>query len=199
MFFDAARGRLPAELGRWPQRKLRRIFAPMIRDPLSRLVRAWLLTTVVDGLFASALSVFAYQSTVAQLWQRVASTLLGPSALEGGTRTVLVGLLLHTGVALGWSTVFLALVMSWPWLRRVVAGPGGIFKVAAVYGPLIWVVMSLVIIPVLTGRPPVLTVRWWVQLLAHIPFVALPIVAMIGRGTRMPTHSDVVRPAPSAA
>jgi hypothetical protein len=162
----------------------------MIRDPLVRLARAWLLTAVVDGLFSSALNVFAYHSTFAQLWQRVASTLLGPAALEGGTRTVLVGLLMHAGVALAWSAVFLALVMSWPWLQHVVAEPGGILKVAVVYGPLIWLVMSLVIIRVLTGRPPALTVRWCVQLLGHIPFVALPIVSQVSRGS---AHRDGVR------
>jgi hypothetical protein len=25
-------------------------------------------------------------------------------------------------------------------------------------------------------------VRWWIQLFAHIPFVALPIVTVVGRG-----------------
>jgi hypothetical protein len=42
--------------------------------------------------------------------------------------------------------------------------------------------MSLVVIPMLTGRPPTITTRWWVQLVGHIPFVALPIVVMSARG-----------------
>jgi hypothetical protein len=154
----------------------------MPRDALPRLVRAWLLTAVTDGLFASALSAFAYGSTVTRLWQGVASTLIGPAAFEGGTRTALVGVLMHFGVALGWSAVFLALVSSSARLRRVVRSPGGIVAVAVVYGPLIWLVMSLAVIPLLTGRPPAITLRWWVQLLGHIPFVALPIVASLGRG-----------------
>jgi hypothetical protein len=179
---------------------IRRSFTePMIRDPLSRLARAWLLTAVSDALFSSALSVFAYHSTVARLWQGVASTILGPAALQGGTRTALVGLIMHFGVALAWSTVFLLLAMTWPWLQRIVARPGGVLAVAAVYGPLIWLVMSLAVIPALTGRPPAITVRWGVQLLAHIPFVALPIVAMIGRVTRVPAERDPARRAPTAA
>ena len=36
--------------------------------------------------------------------------------------------------------------------------------------------------------------RWWVQLFAHIPFVALPIVATIGRGLR--TSAAVVDAGP---
>lgn len=32
-------------------------------------------------------------------------------------------------------------------------------------------------------RPPMITVRWWVQLIGHIPFVGLPIVASLGKST----------------
>ena len=149
---------------------------------VSRLVRTWLVIATIDGLFASALSVFAYKSTVTRLWQGVASTVLGPSAFTGGWRTAFIGVLLHLCVALAWSAVFLALVGASRDLRRVLALPGGVLAVAAIYGPAIWLVMSLAVIPMLTGRPPTLTTRWWVQLLGHIPFVALPIVAMSARG-----------------
>ena len=107
----------------------------MIRDALSRLVRAWLVTAIVDALFSSALAVFAYRSTVTRLWQGVASILLGPAAFEGGARTTLVGLLLHCGVALGWSAAFLALYLSWPRLRRALASLGGVIAVAAPLRP----------------------------------------------------------------
>lgn len=154
----------------------------MIRRPLPLLVRAWLLTAVVDALFSSALNVFAYHSTVALLWQRVASTLLGPEALNGGPTTVLVGLLMHGGVALAWSAVFLILAMRWPALRQAIQRPAGVVGVAALYGPLIWMVMSFVVIPTLTGRPPTINARWWIQFFGHIPFVALPIVGVISSG-----------------
>jgi len=149
---------------------------------LSRLLRVWLVIATIDGLFASALSVFAYGSTVTRLWQGVASTVLGPSAFDGGLRTVFVGLLLHLGVALGWSAVFLTLVTNSPRLRRILESPAGVFAAAAVYGPLVWMVMSLAVIPLLTGRRPSITARWWAQLVGHVFFVALPIVAMSARG-----------------
>jgi uncharacterized membrane protein YagU involved in acid resistance len=95
-----------------------------------------------------------------------------------------IGVLMHVGVAFGWSAVFLLLVLSSSWLRRVLAEPFGVITVAAVYGPLIWLVMSLAIIPLFTHRRPAINMRWWVRLVGHIPFVALPIVAMIGRGMR---------------
>src|SRR5262245_20912047 len=87
--------------------------------PLTRLLRAGLFTALSDGLFSSVLSVAFYHSTVARLWQGVASTLLGPAALTGGTRTALIGVLMHFGVAFGWSTVFLFLVMRSGALRRL--------------------------------------------------------------------------------
>jgi hypothetical protein len=111
---------------------------------------------------------------------------------------LVIGLLMHLGVALAWSTVFLVLVLKLPWLRRVIATPGGIVGVAAVYGPVIWLVMSLVVIRTFTGRPPTFNGRWWVTLIAHIPFVAIPMVWMIGRGMNAPERL-VARPIESTA
>lgn len=147
---------------------------------------AGLLTGVTDGLFSSVLSVFFYGSTVARLWQGVASVLLGKEALDGGIRTALIGVLMHFGVAFGWSAVFLLLAMKSAWIRRVLSSRYGVAKVAAVYGPFIWLVMSLVVIPVLLHRPPNVNFRWWVQLIGHFPFVGLPIVASIGSGVPKP-------------
>ena len=154
----------------------------MIRAPLLRLVRAGLLTGVIDGLFSSVLSVAFYDSTVTRLFQGVASTLLGKEALDGGTPAALVGVLMHFGVAFGWSAVFLLLVLRSAWVRRVLASRYGAVKVASVYGPFIWLVMSLAVIPLLLHRPPTINIRWWVQLIGHFPFVGIPIVASIGSG-----------------
>jgi hypothetical protein len=153
----------------------------MPEHPLRRLVLAGLATAMIDGLFATVSSIWVFDSTFARLWQGVASTLLGPDAFTGGTRTVAIGLSMHAGVAFGWSAVFLLLLGTWPLLRRIRASSWGACKVAALYGPFIWLVMSLVVIPLLVGRPPAITPRWWVQLSGHIPFVGLPIALGIGR------------------
>src|SRR5215218_6726586 len=154
------------------------------RDAPSRLVRAGLLTAVSDRLFSSILAAFFYGSTVTRLWQGVASVPLGPSALEGGLHTALIGLLIHVSVAFTWSAVFLFLVMRLPFIRTLLATRYGVLKVAALYGPLIWMMMSLVIIPQFTHRPPTINYRWWIQFFGHIPFVALPMIAMITRDRR---------------
>ncbi len=152
-------------------------------DSLARLVRAGLLTGITDGLFACALSVLAYDSTVARLWQGVASTLLGKEAFEGGTATAMVGVLMHFGVAFGWSAVFIFFVLRSRPARDLLASRYGPVKVGALYGPFVWCVMSLVVIPLLVHRPPTIGARWWIMLIGHIPFVGIPIAAA-SRGAR---------------
>jgi len=151
---------------------------------MARLVRAWLTTGVTDGLFSSVLSVAAYGSTVSRLFQGVASAVIGPRALDGGSATAALGVLMHFGVALAWSIVFLLLYSTIGAIRNAVRTRGGVFAVAAIYGPFVWLVMSLVVMPALTHRMTPIAFRWWVQLIGHAPFVGLPIVASIARTPR---------------
>lgn len=164
-------------------------FPSSSRSGSSRLLRAWLLTSVIDGTWAIVLTLL-YGRSLARLWQGIAATVFGERMFDGGTATVALGVLMHFGVAFGWSAVFLLLVTRSPWVRRVIASPHGTWKVAAVYGPLIWIVMSAAVIPLLTGKPLVMTWRWWIQLAGHIVFVGLPIVSAIGSGSRATTASD---------
>ena len=136
----------------------------------------WLVTAAWDFVCATMLSVFAYGSTFSRLWQGVAATVLGPAATTMGARGVAVGLGLHLLVALAWSTIFVLAVAASVALRRFITRPGNAVAVAIVYGPLIWLVMSLLVIPAATGRPPAFGFRWWVQVFAHVPFVTLPLV-----------------------
>jgi hypothetical protein len=148
-----------------------------------RLLLAGLLTGVTDGLFSSVLVAGFYGSTVTRLFQGVASVLIGKRALEGGSRTALLGVAMHFAVAFTWSAVFLFLTKAWPWLERTIASRGGMLAVAFVYGPMVWVVMSLIVIRFLADRPPTFNARWWIQFAGHAFFVGLPIVASI-RGRR---------------
>jgi hypothetical protein len=136
----------------------------------------WLVTATWDFACASALSVFVYGSTFSRLWQGVAATALGPNALGMGTRGVAAGLALHLLVAFFWSAVFVLAAAGWRTLRRALEQPLGALVVASIYGPIIWLVMSLAIIPLATGKPPSFAFRWWVQIFAHVPFVTIPLV-----------------------
>jgi hypothetical protein len=146
------------------------------------LLRAGLSTAVTDGLFSTALSVFFYHSTASRLWQGVASTVLGPRAIDGGMTPVLAGVLMHVAVAFAWSMVFLVLAVNVSALRSLLTSTGGIFAAAAIYGPLVWIVMSLAVVPALTHRQPPINTRWWIQFFGHMAFVGLPIVATFSRG-----------------
>ena len=152
-----------------------------MRHPGTRLLRAGIATALSDGLFSSVLVVAFYGSTFSRLWQGVASTLIGPAAFTGGARTVALGLAMHVGVAFGWSAVFIFVVLRSARIQAILASPYGVIKVAAAYGPVIWLVMSLAVIPILLHRSPALTIRWFVQLVGHVPFVGVPLVAMAGR------------------
>lgn len=157
------------------------------RDALSRFVFAGLATAIIDGLFSSILSVAFYGSTVSRLFQGVAAVLVGSSAFTGGARTTALGMLMHCGVGFGWSAVFVFVIMRWARIRGLLSSRYGVLGVAAVYGPAIWLVMSLLVIPLLVQRPPTISVRWWVQFVGHFPFVGIPIVASASRGaTRKP-------------
>jgi hypothetical protein len=140
------------------------------------LMRAGLLTGISDGLFSSILSVAFYHSTVARLFQGVASVVVGRQALDGGAPAALLGVFMHFCVAFAWSAAFLFVVVRLPWVKRALRSSGGVLKIAALYGPLVWMAMSLIVIPLLTQRPPAITSRWWTQLIGHAPFVGMPIV-----------------------
>ena len=104
-----------------------------------------------------------------------------PKGIGRRFEDVAVGLLMHVGVAFGWSAVLLLLVMRSSRVRALLASPYGPLKTAALFGLFVWMVMSLGVIPLLVGRPPAITVRWAIQLFAHVPFVALPMATAIKR------------------
>lgn len=94
---------------------------------------------------------------------------------------VLLGLVMHLGVALVWTLLFVGIVSAVQSVRQLAETPIGIAAISMVYGPLIWMIMSLIVIPLALGHAIPHGGRWLVQLIGHIPFVALPIVAIIGR------------------
>jgi hypothetical protein len=136
----------------------------------------WLVTAAWDFVCASALSVFAYKATFLDFWRGVASIPFGPQMLTSGARGFAAGVGAHLSIAFIWSALFVTALMLSAGLRRVVARPGGAVAVACIYGPIIWLAMSLGVISFFVGRPPSFNFRWWVQLFAHVPFVTLPLV-----------------------
>jgi hypothetical protein len=106
----------------------------------------------------------------------VASVALGRQALQGGLRSSAIGLLIHFGVALFWSALFVFAVRRSRWVRSSLSRWPRAVLLACVYGVFIWLAMTWMVIPAMTHRPPRLGAGYWLQLLGHIPFVALPMV-----------------------
>jgi hypothetical protein len=141
----------------------------------SSLAVATALTSVSDGIFATALAVLMSHSTFARTWQGVASVPLGREAFQGGITSVVIGLAIHVFVAFTWSAIFLFGWMRLRSVRPLLLSRWGALKVAFLYGPAIWLVMSLVVIPLFTRRLPTINLRWWILFAGHAPFVGLPI------------------------
>lgn len=152
-------------------------FAAQPQGVGSVLVKTWLLVAVTDALFASATGMFIPPIvTPARVFRGVASVLLGKSALDGGSTTALIGLAMHFGVALFWSALFVYAVHNSWWLRDALKTWPSRILVAVVYGVSIWLVMTWIVIPSMVHRPPNLTLKYWVQLVGHIPFVVGPMI-----------------------
>lgn len=157
---------------------------------VSLWLRAGLIAGITDMLFSSVLNAVFYGSTVARLWQGVASVLIGKSAIDGDVQPVALGLMLHFTVALSWTAVFLFVLMRASHVQALLASPFGTIKTATLFGPIIWMFMSFAFMPSFTHRPPTVNFRWWVQLFGHIPFVALPIVKVIAQSFSLARHED---------
>jgi hypothetical protein len=151
------------------------------------ILRAGLATGVSDFAWACVLSIIVYGSTFTKLWQGVASVPLGTSAIDGGPVMIVAGILIHFLVAFVWTAVLVAVVKFSPLVRNAVASPMSAIAVALVYGPFIWVAMSLAVIPALTHRDFPVNTRWWIQLAGHFLFVGLPMVMTMR--TLLPTAS----------
>ena len=147
-----------------------------MNDPSAAITRATLATGVSDFLWACVLSMAVYGSTFARLWQGVASVPFGARAIDGGPGWVAVGIVMHFVVALAWSTMLVALVRFVPAVQLAMHSTAGAVGVALVYGPLIRVAMSLVVVPALAHRAVPVNMRWWIQLAGHFCFVGLPMV-----------------------
>ena len=143
----------------------------------SALVKTWLFVAVSDALFASATGILiAPYASPARVFRGVASVLFGKGALTGGAGTALIGLAMHFCVALFWSFLFVTAVRRWATLSRAIASWPTAILVASIYGVSIWLIMTWIVIPSMLHKPPNLSVKYWVQLVGHIPFVVMPMV-----------------------
>jgi hypothetical protein len=145
-----------------------------------RLLRAWLLLAVIDFLWAVALSL-SYGRPALSAFRGVATVALAPAWMPEIAPSAMLGVVLHFGVAFTWAAVYLVLQHRSPWLARASTTRSGQAAIAVVYGPFIWVVMSTMVIPMMTGDAVILSTRWVIQSIGHVFFVGMPVVLGAGR------------------
>jgi hypothetical protein len=146
------------------------------------LVRSGIAVGISDFLFASVSNWLMQQRTPIRVFQGVASVPFGKGMIDAGVGPALLGLLLHFCVAFFWSFVYFILTRSNSSLRSLVRSPAGAAAFALVYGPCIWLVMSMLLIPAFVHRSPTFTPIWWVQLVGHALFVVGPMIWAFGDG-----------------
>jgi hypothetical protein len=148
------------------------------------LVRTGLAVGVSDAIFASSLALLVPPTaTLARLWQGVASVPFGKGMIGGGLPAAAAGLAVHFCVAFFWSGLFILALRASPALRDVLTSWPRAILVASIYGMSIWLIMSLVVIPSIVHRPPAIGPKYWILLIGHIPFVAMPMVLANRRRT----------------
>ncbi|HMD03295.1 MAG TPA: hypothetical protein VKG44_10060 [Candidatus Baltobacteraceae bacterium] len=138
-----------------------------------------LLAGVLDILFAIFVYVFVFHTnTAVGVLQYIASGVLGSAAFSGGFGSAALGLVLHFLIAFALAAIYyfaatrvIALRMYW--------APAGL-----VYGVLVWLVMSFVVVPIsATPKAPFDASVFWTFLVGHAFFVGLPISWAVHRFT----------------
>lgn len=149
----------------------------------ARIARAILiggsLAAVLDGLNA----IVAYRIVLGldpvQIYQFVASGMLGPSAYAGGVGTALIGVAVHCLVAFSAAAAFTLASVRLRWLveHAVVAGAG--------FGLGVFAFMNYVVIPLSSIPPSPFSLPLFVNgVVGHALFVGLPIAFAARRQLR---------------
>jgi hypothetical protein len=138
-------------------------------DGLSALVQSWILSGKTPN--------------PERVFQSVAFGILGPDTFKLGTRSFLLGLLVHFTVALGASIVFYTMSRALPFLIEQALVSGVLFGIG------VHLIMQFIVIPMsLIGRRPFNTKAFVTGLIIHMivvgPSIALTTAAMVKRSGR---------------
>lgn len=153
------------------------------RSPLVvRVVGTAVVVAALDFFYVLVRWVWlTHALTVQELAQSIATGLLGRAAYEGGAGTAILGLALHFTIALGWTVIFFILTAQLPRLRRMIATPRGRVLAGLAWGPIIWLLMDFVVLPLSQARPtPTSSPTFYINLLQHALMIGLPMALMLG-------------------
>ena len=158
--------------------------ATLLRHPraFDTILYGGLVVGILDGLFALIFYGLILDAKPLRIFQTVAAGLLGrATAYEGGTKSFLLGILLHFVVALSIAAVYYAASRLFPLLLRhaVIAG--------LIYGPVAYLVMNYVVIPLSAIRRspgPIRLPIFLTEIIGHALLVGLPIALLARRSAK---------------
>ena len=115
--------------------KVQTIFAAGIVAAVLDITGAILLYAVILNL-----------STAQKILQSVAAGAMGTAAKEGGWTTALIGLALHTFIALCFAALY---YMIYPYWKKIVRNK---WLAGILFGCLVWMIMNWAVVPIATGK-----------------------------------------------
>ncbi len=136
-------------------------------------------TRFITGALYAGLLVFLLDGTAAviqtefradRVFKYIASAIAGGAAFEGGGTFIVLGLILHFLVSLGWSLLFFLLYPKLPLLQ------GSRWLTGCIYGIAVWACMRFLIVPLSLAPQAAITWRGALTGIAiHMVCVGLPI------------------------
>ena len=113
----------------------------------STILPAWLLAGTLDICSAFLYSYLKRGTMPGAILQYIASTAFGKGRFEDTRIAYAAGLLVHYGIALGWTVLFFFLYRRFRWMQKNVLATG------IGYGLFIWTFMNIVLLPVWNNKP----------------------------------------------
>jgi len=111
-------------------------------SPISTILIAGLVAGILDGSAASIqFMINTSGKSPAIVFKYISSALIGKEAMAGGAGMVILGILLHMLIATIFAAIFFFLYKNVHWISK------NIFVSGIIYGILVWVAMSRVVIP----------------------------------------------------
>ena len=145
-----------------------------MRNALRTIVLTGLIVGAMD-ITSAIIIVLARGSTVARLFQFIASGLLGQDAFKGGIGITALGLALHFFIAFALVAVFCAASYRIRFLRDHAVSSG------IIYGLIVYAVMNLVVLPLSAAKPRHTLTGDLIQIGIHMFVIGLPTSLLIRR------------------
>jgi uncharacterized membrane protein YagU involved in acid resistance len=145
-------------------------------DSIQTIIFAGVAAGLLDGVEASVMLNIKLGLNPGQVMQYVASGLFGQAAFKGGVPMILIGILLHFGIAITTTVIYFFIYPKIKILRYSPIMSGLLLGLCA------WIVMNLIVVP-LSKTPPtqfgaddiMIGIIW------HMILVGLPISFIIKR------------------